>query len=317
MRLYAKISEQGESVFITHPQSHTASGKNAFNYDELVSERTVYYRARYYDPSIGRFISRDPIGLQGGLNQYAYVGNNPVNFTDPEGLCPTCIWGGVAGAVGGFITGAAQDGARGAFIGTLTGFGAGFVVGSVAPSLANRAGSLAAGAVTGFTANLVQQNLTNATYKAVGLPGQVKPISYTQAVGSALGTSGGQALAHLAPRAGAAVGNAIVSLIAPATRTAATVASRTAATTGSKIAGALYEGGTSAYGELAADQMSQQPASGSLPNSTATYAPTPGAGSQSLSTFANPPLSIGSSCLVCASGNYSSGGSSSFLGRSK
>ncbi|MCL5061187.1 MAG: hypothetical protein M1449_12390, partial [Candidatus Thermoplasmatota archaeon] len=124
-----------------------------------------------------------------------------------------------------------------------------------------------------------------------------------QAVGSAVGTSGGQALASLAPKAGAAVGNAIVSLIAPTTRAAATVTSKAAATTGSKIAGALYEGGTSAYGELAADQMSQQPV--------------PGAGSQSLSNFANPPLSISSNCLVCANGNYSVGGSSSFLGRSK
>jgi hypothetical protein len=47
--------------------------------------------------------------------------------------------------------------------------------------------------------------------------------------------------------------------------------SRTAATTGSKIAGALYEGGTSAYGELAADQMFPQPVPVSLPNSTVTY----------------------------------------------
>ncbi len=41
---------------------------------------------RFYDPSIGRYIIADPIGLAGGMNLYAYVGGNPVNAYDPEGL---------------------------------------------------------------------------------------------------------------------------------------------------------------------------------------------------------------------------------------
>jgi RHS repeat-associated protein len=45
-----------------------------------------YYRARYYDPMEGRFITKDPIGFIGGINLYIYVQNNPVNIIDPLGL---------------------------------------------------------------------------------------------------------------------------------------------------------------------------------------------------------------------------------------
>lgn len=45
-----------------------------------------YYRARYYDPLGGRFISEDPIGLSGGINEYAYVRNDPTRLVDPFGL---------------------------------------------------------------------------------------------------------------------------------------------------------------------------------------------------------------------------------------
>ncbi|MGB2987892.1 MAG: RHS repeat-associated core domain-containing protein [Phycisphaerae bacterium] len=42
--------------------------------------------ARYYDPLIGRFLQRDPIGIRGGLNVYAYVRNAPTIRIDPDGL---------------------------------------------------------------------------------------------------------------------------------------------------------------------------------------------------------------------------------------
>ena len=40
---------------------------------------------RYYDPSVGRFLTRDPIGYEGGINLYTFCGNNPVNHIDPGG----------------------------------------------------------------------------------------------------------------------------------------------------------------------------------------------------------------------------------------
>lgn len=46
----------------------------------------LYMRARYYAPSIGRFINKDPIGFAGGMNLYGYVGNNPTTNIDPLGL---------------------------------------------------------------------------------------------------------------------------------------------------------------------------------------------------------------------------------------
>ena len=48
-----------------------------------------YYRARYYSSEIGRFISRDPIGEEGGINLFEYVKNAPIKWLDPSGLCCT------------------------------------------------------------------------------------------------------------------------------------------------------------------------------------------------------------------------------------
>ncbi len=48
----------------------------------------MYYRARYYNPAWGRFVSEDPIGIAGGVNLYGYVGGRPTTARDPTGLAP-------------------------------------------------------------------------------------------------------------------------------------------------------------------------------------------------------------------------------------
>jgi len=55
-------------------------------YDEETGN--YYYRARYYNPHIGRFLQADPIGIAGGINIYTYCLNNPTNWVDPWGLAP-------------------------------------------------------------------------------------------------------------------------------------------------------------------------------------------------------------------------------------
>jgi RHS repeat-associated protein len=72
-----------------------AASTNGFAYTgrELDSTGLYYYRARYYNPSLGRFISEDPLGFAGsGPNFYAYVLDSPTNLVDPFGLAPGDWW---------------------------------------------------------------------------------------------------------------------------------------------------------------------------------------------------------------------------------
>jgi RHS repeat-associated protein len=67
----------------TIPNSYLYTGRESDNETGL-----YYYRARYYDPNTGRFLSEDPISFQGGIDFYAYVLNRPVGYVDPAGLDP-------------------------------------------------------------------------------------------------------------------------------------------------------------------------------------------------------------------------------------
>jgi len=72
----------------------TGSLTNFFRYTarEFDTETNLYYyRARYYDPVIGRFLREDPLkGISDGVNFYEYVQDNPTNLIDPNGLSPEC-----------------------------------------------------------------------------------------------------------------------------------------------------------------------------------------------------------------------------------
>ena len=98
-----------------------------------------YYRARYYNAEIGRFISEDPIGFNGGDgNLYRYVFNRPVSLSDPTGeIIPLLAFGLIAtgGLVGGTSRVLTQGGGLGSFgrgflsgsVGTATGLGVGLL----------------------------------------------------------------------------------------------------------------------------------------------------------------------------------------------
>ncbi len=65
-----------------------SAGRFAFTGQVWLPEIGLYYyRARLYNPAIGRFMQTDPLGYGDGLNWYAYVHDDPVNGSDPSGLC--------------------------------------------------------------------------------------------------------------------------------------------------------------------------------------------------------------------------------------
>lgn len=74
---------------ITSQSDESVTLRFAYTGREYDAESGQYfYRARYYDPTVGRFINEDPIGFEGGdTNLFRYVGNSPLNYIDSSGLC--------------------------------------------------------------------------------------------------------------------------------------------------------------------------------------------------------------------------------------
>ena len=142
------------------PPSQTKSGRS-------------YYRARYYDPASGKFVSEDPLGFYGGdTNLYRYVLNSPSNYMDPEGemilALPlpvvTGIIGGLAGGLGDLSAQTLNNLRSGRPLSNIDGkellvaTSSGAVAGALAPIAAT---TWAGAAILGGAANLAQTLVLN------------------------------------------------------------------------------------------------------------------------------------------------------------
>jgi RHS repeat-associated protein len=100
-----------------------SANTNSYKYTAREDDgtRLYYYRARYYQPSLQRFIAEDPIGFYGGdANLYGYVRQNPILRTDPSGqVLPAILLGCALGAASGAI--GAKKPIQGAIVGGLIG----------------------------------------------------------------------------------------------------------------------------------------------------------------------------------------------------
>jgi RHS repeat-associated protein len=77
-----------QHVASSHSRLNPSSRADRADDGKFHAEASLYYyRARYYDPSAGRFIAEDPLRFRGSYNFFEYVGNSPPAFMDPLGLC--------------------------------------------------------------------------------------------------------------------------------------------------------------------------------------------------------------------------------------
>jgi RHS repeat-associated protein len=115
----------------------TGGSASAYQYTGRENDGTglYFYRARYYNPALQRFVSEDPAGIGGGINFYAYALNDPLLFVDPDGLDVTVTgYPGVGGNPFGHV-GISVDGSPTVGFNPAPGWDPVAVVGPITPEL--------------------------------------------------------------------------------------------------------------------------------------------------------------------------------------
>ncbi len=191
--------------------SSTGTLTNSIRYTgrEFDSETGLYYyRARYYDPTIGQFLQEDPVsGIMRNpqtINKYPYVLNNPTNLADPNGQIPPQVALAISGAALGGISGAFGAIAQGGTVtqvvqAALLGAAVGAVAGALNPSAL-------VGAFLNFGANVTGQFIGG---------GSISSLNATSAAAAFLGGGFGTGFARtVAGFVGEGIGLQIVGQIA-------------------------------------------------------------------------------------------------------
>ncbi|MEK2645512.1 RHS repeat domain-containing protein [Bdellovibrio sp. BCCA] len=166
----------------------------------------VRFGARDYSPIVGRWTNKDPIGFNGGdTNLYGYVANNPVSYIDPTGNCPWCIGavvGGVASGVSAYLAGGdVKTIAVSAAVGAV----AGAASMGVSAFTSSATAAIAANAVIGGSASVVNQIATGTSLSALNYS-QIGIGALAGGIGAGVGLGVGTAAFYGTPVIGRSIG---------------------------------------------------------------------------------------------------------------